>query len=495
MREVHTKGKRKPACVVLAVIYTLFMIAFTVMLIWLNMLPVKYLVPVILVILAGSAFVDAFLMLRKPKSKRRVAAVIISVLLMAVYGVGMFYIYSTQDLFAKISTIGKETEEFYLMVASDDDSRATYADTAGDTVCILDSDADTNRDAVARLDELTDVNYTKEKSIFDVGKRLVNGKSDVIFISSTYYSTICENVNGFEEGSKVIYTITVEKEVQSASGSVESVTESAFNVFISGIDIFGDINEVSLSDVNMVMTVNPQTKTILLTSIPRDSYVVLHTAQQQDKLTHAGAYGIDESMMTIEDFLGIDLNYYIRVNFSTVVDVIDAIGGITVNSEYDFTTHGRQNEGYTFVKGENQLDGASALAFARERYSFQDGDFQRNRNQQIVLKAMLDKILSSETLLTKYSQLLDAVKDEMQTSMSSSEIQALVRMQIDDMAEWTIKSQSIKGGTGLEYCYSVGTACSVVYPDTIDVSKASHRIDSVMNGDRQADGEWTWDFE
>lgn len=495
MREVKSNRGRKPACVVLAVVYTLAMIAFSGMLIWLNMLPVKYLIPLIAVILAGSFLVDAFLFIRKPKSRRRTAAVIISLLLIAVYGVGMYYIYSTQDLFAKISTIGRETEEYYLIVRKDDDMRGTYEDIAGDTVGILRTESATYAEAAVRLGEITDVNYRREDNIFDVGRNLLKEKCDVILVSSTYYSMICENIDGFEDGTRIIYKLTVEKEVEAASKSVEAITKTPFSVFISGIDIFGDINEISLSDVNMVMTVNPVTHTILLTSIPRDSYVMLHTYQQMDKLTHAGAYGVDESMMTIEDMLQVELNYYIRVNFSTVVDVVDAIGGITVNSDYEFTTHGRQNEGYSFVKGENQLDGASALAFARERYSFQDGDFQRNKNQQIVLKAMLDKILSSETLLTRYSQLLDAVENEMQTSISKSEIQALVKMQIDDMAGWTIKTQSITGGTGMDYCYSVGAACSVVYPDPVEVKKAVKRIDGVEQGAKQADGEWTWDFE
>ena len=158
MREVKRNRGRKPACVVLAVVYTLAMIAFSGMLIWLNMLPVKYLIPLIAVILAGSFLVDAFLFIRKPKSRRQTAAVIISLLLIAVYGVGMYYIYSTQDLFAKISTIGRETEEYYLIVRKDDDMRGTYEDIAGDTVGILKTESATYAEAAVRLGEITDVN-------------------------------------------------------------------------------------------------------------------------------------------------------------------------------------------------------------------------------------------------------------------------------------------------------------------------------------------------
>lgn len=495
MREIKSKRRRrKPACVALAVIYSILTLVFTGMLVWLNILPLKYLIPVIVLVFIVSFFIVCFLILRKPKSKRRVAGTIAAILLMIIYGVGIYYIYCTQDLFSKISTMGQETEEFYVITTKDDEERNAIGDINGDTVYIPATKSPAYNEAMSRIDELTDVNYKEEKKIFDIGKKLLNDKCDVMMVSSTNYTMICESNKSFEDKTKIIYKVPVSIESDLSSNSVEKITKMPFNVFVSGIDIFGEITEVSLFDVNMVMTVNPVTKTILLTSIPRDSYVMLHTAQQMDKLTHTGAYGTNETVMTVEDLLGIDINYYIKVNFSTVVDVVDAIGGITVKSDYDFTTHGRQNTGYTFKKGKNELDGKAALAFARERYSFVDGDLQRNKHQQVVLKAILNKVLSSETLLMKYSQLLDAVENEMQTSISKAEIQSLVKMQIDDMKKWNIVTQSINGDVGTDYCYTGGNA-SVVYPDVIDLKKAYKKIEGVKNGSKQADGEWTWDFE
>lgn len=496
MREVSKKtgGGRNAGHIILSIVYVLAMAAFTAMIIWLNVLPMKYLIPALAVILIGSILVVLFLNVKKKKSKRRVAGIVVAVALIAVYAVGTYYIYSTQDLFAKISTIGQATEEYYVVTTADNENINTLDDLAGRGVLAFDAGSPTYKDAEERLSEMTSINFRSRDNLFGLVDEIAAHRGDAMLVSEIHYNMLCEDSKKFEKKTKVIYTLTIKSDVGDVAKTVDRITTTPFNILISGIDIFGDINEISLSDVNMIMTVNPETKTILLTSIPRDSYVMLHTSQGMDKLTHTGAFGINETMMTVEDMMNTPINYYIRVNFSTVIDVVDAIGGITVESEYDFTTHGRQNTGYSFVKGTNELDGKSALAFARERYSFEDGDMQRNKHQQIVIKAMLDKILSSETLLTKYTQLLDAVEDEMQTSLSAAEIQALVKMQINDMSEWHISQQSIMGGTGSAYCSSVGMNLSVVYPDAGQVTRASNKINGVLNGAEQADGEWTWDY-
>ena len=496
MREVGKKtgGGRKAGHIILSIIYIIAAVVFTAMLIWLNVLPMKYLIPALALILIGSILVVLFLNVKKKKSKRRTAGIVVAIVFIAVYAVGTYYIYSTQDLFAKISTIGQATEEYYVVTTADNDKVDSIDDLNGRGVLAFDVGSPLYKEAETRLAEMAKVNIRSKDNLYALSDMIADHKGDAMLVSKTHYDMLAEDDKKFEDHTKIVYTLTIAADVEDASKSVERIATTPFNVLISGADFFGDINEVALSDVNMIMTVNPETRTILLTSIPRDSYVTLHTAQAKDKLTHTGSYGVNETLMTVEDMMQTPINYYIRVNFSTVIDVVDAIGGITVESEYDFTTHGRQNTGFTFVKGTNELDGKAALAFARERYSFEDGDMQRNKHQQIVIKAMLDKILTSETLLTKYTQLLDAVETEMQTSLSASEIQALVKMQINDMRGWTISQQSITGGTGSDYCYSMGMNLSVVYPDPGQVTRASAKINGVLNGAEQADGEWTWDY-
>ena len=248
----------------------------------------------------------------------------------------------------------------------------------------------------------------------------------------------------------------------------------------------GSIDIVNRTDVNMIATVNPTTNEVLLTSIPRDYYVTLPTKGAKDKLTHSSLYGMQESIGAIENELGIDINYYLRVNYTTIITLVDAIGGIEIESDRDFYTSGMEGmpelNGHHFVKGINQVDGKLALAFCRERHAFSEGDMKRNENQQQVLEAIIKKATSSTTILTKYTSLLDAVKDNLSTNMTQDEMASIIKMQLDSMPSWNIEKQSIKGINNTEYCYSLGFAAATVDPIPEEEMKAIDKIVSVMQG-------------
>lgn len=260
-----------------------------------------------------------------------------------------------------------------------------------------------------------------------------------------------------------------------------AVTEEPFNVCVTGIDIWGEIDQVSRSDVNMVVTVNPKTRTVMLTSVPRDSYVILHSFGEYDKLTHSGVWGVDETVKTLEDWLDIDIDYYVRVNFSMLVDIVNAIGGIDVYSDYAFKS---AIHDCSYKKGWNHLSGKQALYFARERKAFKDQDQQRIKNQQKVMKACLKKVTSSRVLLTNYTKLLDAVDDEMQTDMSQKEMTSLVKMQLADMdKKWTIKTQSVKGDLTMKGTYTMGMGRDLLVsiPREKSVEKVKTGIDKTYH--------------
>ena len=229
----------------------------------------------------------------------------------------------------------------------------------------------------------------------------------------------------------------------------------------------------------LLVTVNPQTKEILLTSIPRDAYVNLHSYNAMDKLTHSGIYGIDETVTTVEDWIGIEINYYVRANFSMVVGLVDSIGGITVKSKFAFKSKVSE---YTYVVGENKMDGMAALFFARERSAFEDEDEERVRNQQLVLKAILNKMTRSEVILTNYTDIPNAVEGSMQTNMLQNEITALVKMQLKDMSKWTIKTVYIDGDDSMQGTYSMGPGrpLFVSTPKQESVEAAKKEIHAVM---------------
>lgn len=261
-----------------------------------------------------------------------------------------------------------------------------------------------------------------------------------------------------------------------------SVVDEPFNVYITGIDQWEEEKGYDLerSDVNMIVTVNPVTKKVLLTSIPRDSYVKLHSLQAMDKLTHSGVYGVDETLNTVQDWLGIDLNYYVKMNFTAVRDIINAMDGIRVYSPVEFDSSLRP---YHYKKGWNELGGRQALFFARERHAFEGQDSIRVENQQRVMKAIIEKMTSSTTLLTKYDDVMAAAGKNLSTNMSSREMTELVKMQITDLAEWDIQSQKIEGEYGEDYVASLTQSrkFSIYRTDPESVNKCVENIQTVLN--------------
>ena len=280
----------------------------------------------------------------------------------------------------------------------------------------------------------------------------------------------------FEKRTRIVHTVSVEIENKDIAKRV-GITQEPFNIYISGIDTFGGISKVSRSDVNMIMTVDPVDKKILLTSIPRDMYVDLHSYKAKDKLTHSGIYGVGETVETVEDWMGIDINYYIRVNFTSLEDIVDAIGGVDVESPYAFKSSVSK---YSYSEGINHLDGEAALFFARERKSFEEGDQERIKNQQRVLKGIINKITGSTAILTGYTKILDTVGDQIQTNMSQSDIGSLVKMQLEDIGGWSIETTEIKGTGTNASTYSMGSRqLYVVIPDESSVKDAQMKINEM----------------
>ena len=254
---------------------------------------------------------------------------------------------------------------------------------------------------------------------------------------------------------------------------------NAFVIYISGIDTYGNIANRARSDVNMLMVVNPDSGQILLVNTPRDFYVQLRgTTGLRDKLTHAGVYGINVSVGTLEDLYGITIDYYVRINFSSLVTVVDALGGIDVDSAYNFSL-----DGYTFVKGMNRnLSGAAALAFSRDRKDFAGGDRVRGENQQRVITAIIHK-LSNPNVLVGYQRILNAVGASVQTSMPLDFISAQVKQQLTTNRNWTVNSVSVTGSDASEYTHSYpGQRLYVMVPSQSSVDNAKAQIQAVLNG-------------
>ena len=300
--------------------------------------------------------------------------------------------------------------------------------------------------------------------------------------SMAYTELLSDAITDYTESTRVIFEKGFESKVEAGSAAAaepesRNMTDHAYTVLISGIDVNGPISTTSRSDVNILMTVNPLTHKILLTTTPRDYYVYIPeiSGDMRDKLTHAGIYGVKTSMRTLEELYGIKISDYVRINFDSLINLVDVLGGVDVDSEYDFESYGFQ-----FHKGINHLDGEQALAFSRERYAFSSGDNQRGQNQMLVLTAIIDK-LQSPALLKNPSGVLEVMGSSMQTSFTTDQITELISWQLDNGQGWEIERQAVTGTGDSQQTFSMkGTDLYVMWPDEEAVSEAAAKIAETM---------------
>lgn len=307
---------------------------------------------------------------------------------------------------------------------------------------------------------------------------LVSGEAKAIVLNSVFENIIESEYPDYASKIRKIYTKNITKEVAAPKVS----KNKSFNVYVSGIDTYGPISSVSRSDVNILMTVNRDSKKILLTTTPRDSYVPIADGgnNQKDKLTHAGIYGVDSSIHTLENLYGVDINYYVRLNFTSFLKLIDLLGGVDVYNDQEFTSrHGK----FHFPVGNVHLDSEQALGFVRERYSLADGDRDRGRNQQKVIVAIIQKLTSTEAL-KNYSDIIQGLQDSLQTNMPIETMMDLVNAQLESGGSYKVNSQDLKG-TGQMGLPSYAMPDSNLYMMEIDDSSlaaAKSVIQDVMEG-------------
>lgn len=475
---------------VITIIVIMLSVVFMGLLAMTKMIPTIYML-IIGIVLAVLAAIIWLLVWRTRYTGRFIGGTIFAVILVAILGFGGFYINKTRTAISDISSVTTEVTQIAVYVKSDDAADSVEA-TKGYNYGILSSlDRENTDGAVEHLKSEfgTDVQTTEYAGLTELADGLLNGEVNAMLMNSAYLS-VYEDMDGYTDfGTKVkeVGTVDVETEIQAAveETPVEPITTAnggkVYTIYLSGIDTRGEMTAKSRSDVNIIATVNTDTHEILLVSTPRDYYVPLSiSGGAPDKLTHAGIYGIDVCMDTLGMLYDIDINYYFRINFGGFVKVIDALGGITVDSDYDFDS--KNILGYHFNKGENYVNGEQALIFARERYAFQEGDRQRGKNQMAVIRGVVKKALSPE-ILTSYSSILSSLDGCFGTNITYEEIAQILQQQLSNGGDWTIVSYSVDGTGATEKPYSMSQKAYVMVPDYNTVDKAKSLMEKVRNGE------------
>lgn len=400
---------------------------------------------------------------------------------------------AVQSALNKISGIMVEKQVTAVIVMKEDDA-TELGDTRGYKFGILaNRDQENTQKLLSAMQESMGQIDTREyETPADMADALYDDEIQAMILNEGYISLLTEqeDYSDFSSHTKIIYEYVTEHEITSIKPS-GSITKQPFVIYCSGSDERdSDINAKSRSDVNILAVVNPKTRQILLINTPRDYYLPLAFNGELDKLTHAGMYGVQESMAVLDNLYGTKTSYYGRINFWGLIDIVDALGGIDVYSDYAFDAAAGDVEGYgyrsfSFSEGWNHLEGQEALAFSRERYSFSDGDNQRGKNQMKVIQAIIEKA-TSPSVLAKYQDLLKAVSDNFITNISYDQISSLVQMMQKDGASWNIQTMSATQGSGdtMQPCYSsYGELLYVMPPDYDSVNRIREVIDQVMNGE------------
>ena len=472
---------------------TLLMIAlmlFMAIMIKIQLLPMKY-----ILLMGGLFLLYAGIIILLTWDARRVGSLItgciLTMLLLIALMIGTPYLTKALDTLDTITTV--EVEVAYVGVYVQNDSlHETLTDLEGGSIGILAVQDRSNTDKTLEQvkKELNTVTVEEYSNLKELADGLVQGEVDAILLNKAFLDLLAE-MDGYKDvrsqlrdiyqyKAETVIKKTVKKDDAKDRDNLSNKNnDRVFTMYISGIDSREGMIAMSRSDVNILATVNVDKRQVLLVSTPRDYYVPLSISNGvPDKLTHAGIYGVDVSMETLEMLYDTEIDYFFRVNFSGFENIIDALDGITVNSEHEFVSV----DGYYYNQGENYLDGAAALSFARERYAFEDGDNQRGKNQMAVIKAVIEKAMSP-SLLMNYADIMASVSGSFETSMPYDAIAELVRDMLDNGFDWNIVSASVSGTGDYQIPYSLATEAYVMIPDQATVDAVIAKIDQVKNGE------------
>lgn len=459
----------------------------------LEILPSNILMPVILVIILFSLILLLLINFCAHGLATKIIFSFLVILISVAYGLGDYYLYSTASTLNTVTEQAAKSKNTVSLIVMAESTKEDVQDINGSKIGVL---TNINKEGTKKsLNDISkqNIGYSTEKfdNVPAMLQALYEGEVDAIILNEAYRSNVSEieNYGNFNNETKVIHqTVYYTKEANN-SLAVSDITSKPFTILITGNDSFGTLDEVSRSDVNMIVTINPLTSTILMTSIPRDAFVTEVCDDYacnygvEDKLTHTGIYGADTTKDTLENLLDIDINYIFRVNFSSMIDIVDALGGIDIDVAEGMAVSRFYSDSTLegVHEGQNHLNGKRALAYSRERKAYLDGDVQRARNQQQVLQAMFKKASSPE-IITKYSNILKAVGKAFDTNMTTKEITSFIKYQLQASPSWKFEQYVLKGENTLKVSPELGMEVSAVELYPYSIQTASEKIDAILDG-------------
>ena len=458
-------------------------------LIKINVLPTKLLFLITIIFVLLDTIFALLLCYYTRAIVSKIICVVITLVLIFGSCLGGYYISKTGSLLTNITNVTKHAKNTVSVVvkqSSDIKNKSQLNGLSVGTLRTIGTQGSSNALKELSKDGIV-MNQSEYDSLSAMLESFYNGEVDSIIINESSRSQILdmESYADFDNNTRVVYQTSYKVENTDKANAVSDITSKPFNVLISGSDTRGGFDENGRSDVIMVATINPKTSTILLTSVPRDFYVTTACDAADgcmqgalDKITHTGIHGTNTTKRTVEQLLGIEINYTFKVGFDTVTDLVDALGGVDVYVEPGYAV---STSTFSVHEGTNHLDGEHALAYARERYSYTEGDRQRTKNQQQVLMGIVNEA-TKPSVITKYASIMDAMANTFSTTMSNEEISDLIKYQINNNPKWKMEQYMVDGTGDTLMCAELGDAASVMVPDQSTVKMAKDKINAVLAG-------------
>lgn len=454
----------------------------------LNVLPSKFLFPLTIGVVVLDAIFVLLLVYFNKNLVSKIICVVLTLLVCAASCFGGYYISKTQSVLSNITTVSKHAKNTMSVIVKESSDIQNKSQLNGVSVGSLRLNEQGSKKALKELSKDGIVlNQTEYDSLSALLEAFYNGQVDSIIINESSRSQILEMeaYSNFDSNTRVVYQTSYKVKNNDSATSVSDITSKPFNVLISGSDTRGGFDENGRSDVIMVATVNPKSHTILLTSIPRDFYVTTACDEGDgcmqgalDKITHTGIHGTNTTKRTVEKLLGIEINYTFKVGFDTVTELVDVLGGVDVYVEPGYAT---TTSSFSVHEGLNHLNGQQALAYARERYSYEEGDRQRTKNQQQVLMGIVREA-TKPSVITNYAAIMDTMANTFSTTMSNDEITALIKYQLNNNPTWNMEQYMVDGTGDTLMCAELGDAAYVMIPDQSTVKLAKDKISAVLAG-------------
>lgn len=459
----------------------------------LNVLPSKFLFPLTIGVVVLDAIFILLLIYFSKNVVSKIICIVLTLFICVASCMGGYYISKTQNVLSSITNVAKHAKNTVSVIVKESSSIKNKSQLNGVSVGSLRLNEQGSKKVLKELSsEGIVLNQTEYDSMTALLEAFYNGEVDSIIINESSRSQILdmEAYSNFDSNTRVVYQTSYKVKNNDSAAAVSDITSKPFNVLISGSDTRGGFDENGRSDVIMIATVNPKTHTILLTSVPRDFYVTTACDAGDgcmqgalDKITHTGIHGTNTTKRTVEQLLGIEINYTFKVGFDTVTELVDVLGGVDVYVEPGYATTTSE---FSVHEGVNHLNAQQALAFARERYSYTEGDRQRTKNQQQVLMGIV-KEATKPSVITNYAAIMDTMANTFSTTMSNAEITDLIKYQLNNNPTWKMEQYMVDGTGDTLMCAELGDAASVMVPDQSTVKMAKDKINAVLAGKSSED--------